>query len=207
MKSTVLENAAGDAGCAPLPDYLIDLFGHADVLLLNFEYKLIIVSSPIKKPTRVMLCVRAPMTMGTYERQQTIQEQLRTLQEKGHVGELSIRVWRKQVPTSGGNLTDSGTQTCIHLYEKFQSWADQAGCSLEPGFSKHTIDSLVTDNQQEVIRFPIICLAAYDDDELINLAPRSTASGVYTVADFIAALETNERKPVETVSGDPVESN
>lgn len=158
------------------------------------------------KTPQVLLCLRVPVTLSAYERQQSIQKRLRTLRDEGHIDELSVRIWEKQIPADGAGLTDSEIHARIQLYEQFQSWADQAGYSLEPAFSRHEIDFLVTDEQQEVIRFPIICLAVYDGDELVDLAPRSAPHGAYTAGDFIAALEPSEREPVGAVSSDAVES-
>lgn len=145
--------------------------------------------------------------MDTYDRQQAIQDRLRTLQNDGRIDELSVKAWGKQIPVQEGGSADPGTRSWAQLYDEFKSWADRSDCSLEPAFSRHNIESFVADDRQEVIRLPIICLAAYDDDGLLDLAPRSAANRVYTVDDFVAALEANERDLAEREPVAPVESN
>lgn len=138
-------------------------------------------------PPQVTLYLRDPVATTIYDQQQAIYDQLQTLREEGRVAGLSLKVWGKQIPTDRDE-TIGAAKTSVDTYEEFRSWAEDAGYSLTPGFSKHTSSSVVDDDQHDVIRFPLMCLAAYDGDRLLDVAPRTTAEGIYTVEDFLTEL-------------------
>lgn len=146
---------------------------------------------------RVELRVRDLSPAGVPDRQKAVYEQLLRLREDGHVADVSVEVWGKQVRVADANreATDANTRAVRSTYEEFEAWAERTGNDLEPAFSVHTLGSMVTDERAQAIRFPVMCLAVYDADDLVAVAPRSTDEGVHTVDDCLDALRSGEWTP------------
>lgn len=156
-------------------------------------------------PPRVELRVRDLSPAGAHDRQQAVYEQLMQLQEDGHIADVSVEVWGTQVRAEAERnpvADDARTSAARSKYKEFEAWADRNGHNLEPAFSTHTLGSLVTEEPgQTVVRFPVMCLAVYDDDDLLAAVPCSTDEGVRTVDDCLAALRSGEWTPaVSTAS-------
>lgn len=146
---------------------------------------------------RVELYIRAP-TIETGNRQQDVYDRLRSLNEAGDIAELSVEVWGMQVrieDDANPAMDDTHTRRVRDQYETFREWARGHGCELEPAFSICTTGSLITDHREQVVRLPMICLAVYDDTELIAVAPCSTDDGSYTVEDCLTRLEAADGVP------------
>lgn len=150
-------------------------------------------------PPHVELRVRDLTPGGAHDRQEAVYEQLLQLQEDGLIADGSVEVWGTQVRAEADTnpvADDASTSTARSIYKEFEAWADRNGHHLEPAFSTHTLGSLVTEEPgQTVIRFPVMCLAVYDDDELLAVVPCSTDEGVRTVDDCLAALRSGEWIP------------
>lgn len=153
---------------------------------------------PPRDPPRVELRVRDLTPPGVSDRQETVYEQLERLEDRGRVAEVTVEVWGKQVRAEPDTLPaadDAGTCTVRSTYEEFEAWAERTGNDLEPAFSVHTLGSMVADERERAIRFPVMCLAVYDVDDLVAVAPRSTDEGVHTVDDCLDALRSGEWSP------------
>lgn len=152
------------------------------------------------EPLRVELRVRDLTPTGLHDRQEAIYEQLLQLQEDGHISDVSVEVWGRQVPVEGKTnpvVDDVSTSAARSTYEEFDAWAERTGHDLAPAFSTRMAGSLITDkqDQKEVIRFPVICLAVYDLDELLAVVPCTTSEGVRTIDDCLATLQSGELAP------------
>lgn len=151
-------------------------------------------------PPRVELRVRDLTPASVHDRQEAIYEQLVQLQEDGHIADVSVEVWGKQVRAEAGTnpaADDASTPAARLTYAELEAWAERNDYDLAPAFSTHSLGSLVTDKKEqiEVIKFPTICLAVYDGDDLLAVAPCSTTEGVRTVDDCLAALQSGEWTP------------
>ncbi|MFC7155044.1 HTH domain-containing protein [Halomarina halobia] len=149
-------------------------------------------------PPRVELRVRECTPVGVHDRQEAVYEQLEQLREAGAIADVTVEVWGKQVrvgATTDPAAADAAVRAARSTYEEFEVWAERTGHRLEPAFSTHTLGSLVTDEQVEVVRFPTMCLAVYDADDLLTVVPCSTDEGVRTVGDYLATLRSGEWTP------------
>lgn len=77
----------------------------------------------------------------------------------------------------------------MDTYETFSDWADRNGFSLEPGFQTRTRSFIGMDDTEDVVVFPMVSLALYEDDELAAVFPCSDEDGTYTVETAIEAFE------------------
>lgn len=155
--------------------------------------------NPNNNSPNVVLYVREDVSSDTRDRQMAVHERLRELQTEGRIEELSAEIWAKQMYVDaehGPIAADERSDHPLSTYNQFSEWAQQAGYSLEPGFSTQTVSSLLTDKREKVIKFPVMCLAAYDDSDLIDVAPRSSEEGeVHTVENFLEELRRVDRSP------------
>ena len=125
-------------------------------------------------------------------------ERLESCIEAGAISDLSVHVWPRTVCHS---LDIPGSP--IERVEAFEDWAHTNGRSLEPAFETYTTTSTVLDQEREVCRLPVLCVACYVDEELVHVAPCSTDEGTITVEQTLAALETTVvNRPVEPERND-----
>lgn len=152
---------------------------------------------------RVELRVREPTPAGAERRQRAVYDRLERLQRNRKVADVAIEVWGKQVRarTPSTPTDDPIVGPARAAYETFESWAKRNGHDLEPAFSVHSLGSLVDDERETVIRFPVMCLAVYNGDDLRSVAPCTTDEGVHTIEDCLTALQSGTVTPasVETV--------
>lgn len=74
-------------------------------------------------------------------------------------------------------------------YETFRRWADRNGVSLAPGFQERTRGFVGTDDTEEVVVFPVVALAIYDDQDLTAVFPCADEARTYTVERALTAFE------------------
>lgn len=101
--------------------------------------------------------------------------------DAGSVDELSVGVWPDRI-----RLGDDDAGAVIDDYERFQSWADTDGVSLEPAFTRRTRTTLPRDDPDTFLVLPVVCLAVRVDGDLVTVAPHTTGTTTYTVADALS---------------------
>lgn len=100
----------------------------------------------------------------------TVLSRLRELEAAEVVDDVSVRIWEKSIPASPDELDVSASLVHDRIAE-FQQWADRNGHSLEPAFRWCEQSTMVSEEQSEVIRLPLQCLAVYEDDQLVGVFP------------------------------------
>jgi hypothetical protein len=123
-----------------------------------------------------------------------VDEPIETLREydlRGVIEDLTVRVWPDEVV-----LTDDTQEASpIAQYRRFQTWADQAGVSLRPGFTIRQQGSLVSDQTTAALVLPTVSLAIHVDGELATVVPHQTDTTTYTVEDALADLAAPDQDP------------
>jgi hypothetical protein len=140
-----------------------------------------------ESPTRrVELYLRGD-TYGTYDAQQAVLASVRDLEAAGTVAEASVEADWQRVRTPEQDSRDGALST----YEEFRDWARRNGYSLEPAFQRRTRAYIGTDVVQDVVVFPVVSLAVYDDRDLAAVFPCSDGDEDvnYTVHDALNAFE------------------
>lgn len=131
-----------------------------------------------------------------YERQEAVISRLQALKDAGKIREYSVSVWGRSMSTSPDEDSIVAATDALETVREFEAWAANNGHSLEPGFRRRKLTSLVSDTTCEVIEVPILCVAIYIDDTLQAVYPSSANETVYTVADGLDALEAGQiRRP------------
>lgn len=113
-------------------------------------------------------------------------ETLHEYADTGLVDEFSLDVWPDRV-----RLGDDGSASAavVDDYERFRTWADKDGVSLEPAFACRTHATMAHDDPDAFLRLPIVCLAVRVDGDLVTVAPHTTGTTAYTVADALSDVE------------------
>lgn len=135
---------------------------------------------------RVELFVCASM-YGTYEKQNDVIQRIERLVDREGIEELSRYTWARELTPAA---EDAWCEFAREKYDEFSRWAVASNRSLEPAFSRRTVRNSFLDECYDVIQFPIISIAVYDDDSLVRLAPSVDADGeAYTIEDCLTELE------------------
>jgi hypothetical protein len=128
--------------------------------------------------------------MGAATEQSRVLGRLRSLAEAGVLADLTVRTWPGRV-TTGDDLARCEFALC----REFQAWADDRGVRLAPAFESHDCHNSYTNTRYTTTVLPVICLALYDEDDLLAVYPHSGPHGVRTVLDGISVLEA-ESEPI-----------
>ncbi|PGF17441.1 hypothetical protein CP556_15930 [Natrinema sp. CBA1119] len=113
---------------------------------------------------------------------------LHRLDSAGHIGNLVIHAWPDAI-----TLTDQAPYSdAIDAFEQMEAWASEYGGSIQPPFSVRTSTSTFTNETQTTLRTPMMCLAVYVGEQLVNVFPHSWGDDHHGVMDAIAALRTED---------------
>lgn len=125
---------------------------------------------------------------GTYEQQRTVIERLQRLVDSAVLDRVDRQAWAHRLTPAAD---DEWCERARATHARFSAWAAANDRSLEPGFEARTVSPICDDEAYEVIKFPVICLAVYADDDLLSVAPSTdaTTGQSYTVTDCLAELE------------------
>jgi hypothetical protein len=126
-------------------------------------------------------------TYGTYDRQQAVLERVDGLDASGAVAGTSVTADWQRIRTP----EQDGRDDALLTYEEFREWAGENGYSLEPAFERRYRTYLGSSAIDEVVVFPVVSLAVYDEEELEAVLPCSDEDGSvhYTVGDCLDAFE------------------
>lgn len=111
---------------------------------------------------------------------------LKNFEQRGLIDELDVTGWPDEIA-----LTDGPTDAeIIAHYERFRTWADRHGVSLQPAFTQRDRTTLVSDTAETVLVLPVVCLVIHIDGRLVSVVPHSTETTTYTIEKALADLET-----------------
>lgn len=141
---------------------------------------------------RAELFVRSLAPETARPEQERVIERLRGLERDGALAALDLHVAGDCVcPSTVAAETETG-RFLLERFEAFEAWAADHGCALV-GFEDRCVDSSLTGETVTGIRFPRLCLAVFDDEELLLVAPASDGEASVTVHEAVERL--SERRP------------
>ncbi len=135
--------------------------------------------------THVVLWTRRPVCGPRTE----IIDRLSSLQSAGHIAGFAVETWPDEVAVS----EHTRHSRVVETYERFRSWADDAGVSISPPFDRRTVTTLVG-RSEEVLTLPVLCLAVYEAD-LCGVYPCADGEETLTVTDFVDAHGATDATP------------
>lgn len=136
----------------------------------------------------VGLYVRALAPDGAETVPAAVYQQLRGLEAEGRIDGCEVKVWGKKVPLDHPASADGYGRDVLDTVDEFESWAMQAGVSLQPGFVRRTHATTPVSEERTELVLPVACLAVYQDGDLACVAPFADGDEVCTVEDCVSRL-------------------
>lgn len=149
-------------------------------------------------PIRLELYVRTLSPPGARRRQEDVIDRLQELDEDGHVDDVHVQVWGKQIdPTTNAADTDQG-QFILNRIAEFQQWALANNTTLESFYQTREQSSSITGEDHTTVVLPKMGLAEYHGSELEQVTPCTRRDDeVFSVTDHLDALERRVTRPAE----------
>jgi len=138
---------------------------------------------------RVELFVRSLSPAPTRSPVDDHLRRLRTLAGGERVADLSVDVWGREVGLSTTAARTDAGERVLDRVAAFREWAGQRGVTLEPFFETREVGAGLTGEPHTALVLPVCCLAEYEDNDLVHVAPYATEMAVHSVSDRIRALE------------------
>jgi hypothetical protein len=132
---------------------------------------------------RAVFFVRADLPAPSARRRSALEEALRNLVDAGVLDTVETVVWDKRVCADGPAESIEENR-----YEYFREWAGQAHVSLAPFFDTRECYSTTTGEKETHLVMPTMCLAVYEDDDLVRVAPHADAGGTESVTECVERL-------------------
>ncbi|ELZ28929.1 hypothetical protein C475_04806 [Halosimplex carlsbadense 2-9-1] len=116
-------------------------------------------------------------------------DRVRALEAADRVDEASVTVWGSEIELSTRARRTPTGKCVLDRVADFRAWADERGVSMGPFFETREVSSSLTGEEYTALRLPVTCLAEYDGDELVHVAPYSTGEAICSVADRLRRLD------------------
>lgn len=145
----------------------------------------------------IELFVRCAAPDGAEAQQNAVLDRLAELERRGTIDGYDVRIWGKQVNAAAASAGDCGRFAAQRTAE-FREWAARNGVSIDSFFQRRHLSSLITDEETEVIVFPLICLAIYEDGDLRSVAPCVDDGRPFSVNDHLDVLEAGNGRLLRT---------
>jgi len=120
------------------------------------------------------------------ERRDEVIGKLKRLEQRDRLTEFRIHPWPRAISL---DLVKEIEGEEIHeVVRSFERWADQHGRHIQPPFNVRTADSSITGESDELLFLPVMCVAAYNEGKLIEVAPCRDGESIRTVDDALDAI-------------------
>ncbi|WP_332899042.1 HTH domain-containing protein [Haladaptatus sp. CMSO5] len=137
-------------------------------------------------PTRRLeLFYRAPAPDEARHSQERIFKRLHEL-ERENGTHIETHKWPMRVVLERD--TDERAARALASYTEFDDWAHSHHVSLRPYFTEHESHWFTGEDTNELI-LPMVCLAVYDGDELVDVFPRTEGNHAVSINQFLDRLE------------------
>ncbi|WP_254274083.1 HTH domain-containing protein [Haloarcula marina] len=131
-------------------------------------------------------------TYGTFDAQQSVLNRVKRLEANGVFTDSMIAGEWQRIRT----MAEDKRSGALATYEEFRDWTERNGFSLEPAFERRNRSYVGLDRVDDVVVFPVVSLAIYDDTQLQAVFPCTDAeeSHTYTVGDALEAFERGDEE-------------
>jgi hypothetical protein len=137
---------------------------------------------------RVELHVRSLAPRAGGHRQERVIDRLDRLEAAGHIDEVTVDVWGRQVSLSSAAARTDAGRYVLDRVASVREWADETGRSVASFFETRRVESEITDEEYVALVLPTLTLAEYRDGDLAHVAPCSDGGEVTTVSDRLDVL-------------------
>ena len=129
-------------------------------------------------------------TYGTFDAQQQVLNRVKRLEANGVFTDSIVAGDWQRIRT----MAEDKRTGALATYEEFRDWAQRNGSSLEPAFERRTRSYVGMDQVDDVVVFPVVSLAIYDDRQLQAVLPCSNGEQTYTVGDALDAFDRGDEQ-------------
>jgi len=130
--------------------------------------------------SRLTVYLRSPIPAKTERRQAAVLGRVDSLRQQGLVDEVVVSYWSRLAAA-----TDREEAVEIAAME---AWATAHDCSLAPGLDHRDRHSAFT-GDEALVFLPVVCLACWDDEEIVSVYPHRGPAGHCTVEDGLNRIE------------------
>lgn len=132
------------------------------------------------------LFTRKNLPRPATRRREAVAAELAAVADGGSLDAFDVVYWDKRVPVEGESTRER------YLVEVFERWAEEAGACLAPCFDTRRCYDDGSGRVRDELVMPVLCLAVYEGDRLVEVAPRGHGGEVVTVADCLERLAAEE---------------
>jgi hypothetical protein len=124
-------------------------------------------------------------TYGTFDAQQQVLNRVKRLEANGIFSDSIVAGEWQRIRTRAEDARDAA----LAVHDEFQAWAERNGFSLAPAFERRMRSYMGLPRVDEVVVFPVIALAIYEDDRIQAVFPCTDEDRAYTVGDALDAFD------------------
>ncbi len=125
---------------------------------------------------------------------------VRELDRSGRVDAGTVVVWGDEVGLTTTAFRTRVGKCIVDRVAAFRAWAADRGGTMAPFFETRSVTGEITGESYTAVRLPVACLAEYEGDELVHVAPYRAGDADCTVGERLGYLEdrTATRREVAT---------
>lgn len=142
--------------------------------------------------TIVDLFLRADGT-AVWTRQQAVIDRVKRLEESGSIDRYRLQTWNREASLEGPLAETMFHRAAVTKVDEFENWARGREERIDLPFERDEIDSTITEESFSLVRLPVVCVAIYNDDRLVAVAPCGCDDEYTSVEDLLDPLEREER--------------
>lgn len=122
-------------------------------------------------------------SMDARSHAESVVNSLLDLAESGRISGVDVHAWPGEM-----SLDSRSLEGVVERFERFEAWARERDVSIRPPFSVRVRRSTITGESDTLLVTPVLCLAAYDGDEVVGVYPCTDGNSVTSIDDFIERL-------------------
>lgn len=121
------------------------------------------------------------------ERRDAVIKRMEQLEANGKIADCDVfnKAWDRMIGSGHRDNRGGGMKFAVDKYDEFNRWATRNHLSIRPHFNQ--VDTL-----GGMIRFPDLCLAAYEGSNVRGVFPCSDETTVYSIEDYLDAMKAGE---------------
>lgn len=129
-------------------------------------------------------------TYGTFDAQQQVLNRVKRLEANGVFSDSMVAGEWQRIRT----MAEDKRTGALATHAEFRDWAQRNDSSLEPAFERRTRSYVGMEEVDDIVVFPVVSLAIYDDRQLQAVFPCSNGDHTYTVGDALDAFERGDEE-------------
>lgn len=135
-------------------------------------------------------------SLSAHEQFDDILNRLEKLKKEGLIEGFNTYDWADEIMVKANESRYERSNFALDKFKEFEEWAEEHGKDIRPCFDIREYESSFTDESRKVVVLPMMCVAAYIEDELKAVYPCFDGDEYCTVQDYLSALEVGRESDV-----------